>query len=811
MSDKSIDWGQVAPVFDELKEVVSSVDLSYANEAQTRFQVIDRMIREVLCWQYQQVKVEERASESKDSWIDYVLKSGDYTILVEAKRFGAAFPSPTSRHRLSLSGSVLGIGEIAEAISQAEGYAAQFDVQFIVVTNGAVWCLFHTHAREKRLDAIMLSPFSRRKQAEELFNLLAEVNVREGSLDYITEESPPLENRLIQEISLLDDRIDRNNIADFIAPALNKALYSDSLLQNAENLRRCFIPTEARTKFDRTLQMHLSDTKPKEILPARRIRTGRDRGPLEQIIQQDQPTHAPPVTLIIGPVGAGKSTYLAHFERVAAAQLLTSTKAHWVYIDYEKMGPSGNPRDFLYSELRTYLSTENQANSTDYKNAIRPAYEEDIAGLARGPLAPILNNEDKFNEKISEYIQKDYDKIEPYVDKIFFYLSSKYLTVVVLDNVDLYEDDELESAVFAEGLAFSKRVHCNVIVCIRDTTFVRHRTDSVFDAYELRKLWLDPPPFNRVLSTRLEYSQKILEGTRARIPTSGGAHIQVPDLGIFFEIVQKSILSGEPGHFINAVADVNIRKGLDLVTNFLTSGHIQADKALGIYISKENNRFRFPFHEVFKGSMLGQWRHFREDRAECINLFDARVGVRKMRLLRLQIIKYLMLRARNRDTLEVPIQELVSTLGPLGSSAETIIDIIYALQREGLIRQVSMITSPSDGSVSITRSGGYYINKLVYRMVYVEECAYDTAIDDEDTWNKLSEITYTIENEHSVAKRMLDRKKRLNIFTKYLQNLEAEIISVVPQLQEIAICEEIKNQAMNEMAEALRRSQQYYS
>ena len=555
VSDKSTDWGQVAPVFDELKEVVSSVDLSYANEAQTRFQVIDRMIREVLCWQHQQIKVEERASESKDSWVDYVLRSGDYTILVEAKRLGAAFPSPTSRHRLSLSGSVLGIGEIAEAISQAEGYAAQFDVQFIVVTNGAVWCLFHTHAREKRLDAIMLSPFSRLGQAEELFNLLAEVNVREGSLDHIAEEAPPLENRLIQEISRLDDRIDRNNIADFIVPALNKALYSDSLLKNAEDLRRCFVPTEARARFDRTLQMHLSDPKPEEVLPARRIRTGKDRGPLEQIIQQDQPTHAPPVTLIIGPVGAGKSTYLAHFERVAAAELLVSTKAHWVYVDYEKMGPSGVPRDFLYSELRAYLNTENQTNPTDYKNAIEPAYREDIAGLARGPLAPIFNNKDKFNEKLSEYIQKDYDSIEPYVDKIFLYLASKYLTVVVLDNVDLYEDDELEAAVFAEGLAFSKRVHCNVIVCIRDTTFVRHRTNSIFDAYELRKLWLDPPPFAQVLSARLEYSQKVLAKIQARIPTSGGLHLRVPDLGVFFEIVQKSILSGEPGHFINAVAD----------------------------------------------------------------------------------------------------------------------------------------------------------------------------------------------------------------------------------------------------------------
>ena len=557
--------------------------------------------------------------------------------------------------------------------------------------------------------------------------------------------------------------------------------------------------------------MHLADPKPKETLPARRIRTGRDHGRLEQMIQRDQPTYAPPVTLIIGPVGAGKSTYLTHFERVAAAELLISKKAHWVYVDYEKMGPSGTPRDFLYSELKAYINTEKHTNPTDYKNVIEPAYREEIEGLARGPLYPIVNNKDKFDEKVSEYIKKDYDNIEPYVDKIFSYLSSKYLTVIVLDNVDLYEDDELESAVFAEGLAFSKRVHCNVIVCIRDTTFVRHRTDSVFDAYELRKLWLDPPPFGRVLSARLEYSQKILEGSKASIFTSGGASLKVPDLGVFFEIVQKSILSGEPGHFINSIADVNIRKGLSLVTNFLTSGHIQADKALSIYISGGSRDFRFPFHEVFKGSMLGQWRHFKEDRAECINLFDARIGSRILRFLRLQILNYLMLRARKKDSLEVLIQELVDILGPLGASAETVINTIHVLRREGLIRRISTITDSSDGSVAITRSGGYYVSKLVYTMIYVEECMHDTAIDDEDTWNKLSEITYTIENENSVTHRMQTRQERLNIFTEYLQDLETEILSVAPQLQEIAICGKIRNKAMSEIAKALRRSQQRYS
>ena len=554
------------------------------------------------------------------------------------------------------------------------------------------------------------------------------------------------------------------------------------------------------------LKMHLADPKAENIRPARRLRTGRKHGPLEQLVEGTPPAYPPPVTLIIGPVGAGKSTYLAHFERVAAADLLREKQAHWIYVDYEKMGISGSPRDFLYQELMRYINADHPSNPTDFKAVIEPAYRDDIASLAKGPLAPIRNQEDKFNQKISEFIETDYNRVEPYVDKVFSYMASTNLAVVVLDNVDLYENDQLESAVFSEGLAFSKRVHCHVIVCIRDTTFVRHRTGSIFDAYELRKLWLDPPPFRRVLSARLEYSKKILENKRARIPTEGGANLDVPDLGLFFEVVQRSILDGEPGHFVDAVADTNIRKGLTLVTNFLTSGHIQADKALSLFLSGGDRRFHFPFHEVFKGGMLGQWRHFKEDRTDCVNLFDARVGARRLRLLRLHLLKYLMLKARRRDSLEVPLQELVDHWGVLGAAGDTVENLVLFLRRENLIRHVSVSPDRSQGTVAITRSGGYYVNRLCLRFVYVEECMHDTAIDEEITWNRLSEISYAVESENSVQKRMQLREERLELFTSYLVGLEQEVLSTAPFLSEVAMCHQIKEQAMKEVAVALRRS-----
>ena len=94
------DWGEVSEIFDEIKKAVVSKDLVTENEAQTRFDVIDRIIREVLQWHYGQIIVEEYSAGTKKGYIDYLLKSSDNKIVIEAKKIGAAFPSLSKRKKL---------------------------------------------------------------------------------------------------------------------------------------------------------------------------------------------------------------------------------------------------------------------------------------------------------------------------------------------------------------------------------------------------------------------------------------------------------------------------------------------------------------------------------------------------------------------------------------------------------------------------------------------------------------------------------------------------------------------------------------
>src|SRR4029453_10564776 len=430
--------------------------------------------------------------------------------------------------------------------------------------------------------------------------------------------------------------------------------------------------------------------------------------------------------------------------------------------------------------------------------------------LARGPLAPIFTQKPKFNERVSDHIRAEYEAVEPYVDKVLRYLTSKTLVILVLDNIDLYEDDELERSVFAEGLALSKRTLCNVFVSVRETTYVKHSTDATFDAYELRKLWLDAPPFKEVLSARLTYAKKVLEKKSARIPMFGSMTLQVDDLSTFFDIVQSSILKAEAGDFIEKIADSNIRKGLKLVNNFLTSGHVQADRALTFFLKGER-KYRFPFHEIFKGAVLGQWKHYKEGRAECINVFDARLGSKQLRLLRLHLLALFFSCARREDSIEVPVSHCVDVLSPIGSSESQIIQTLTVLLKNGLIRTTTAQALTATSTVVLNRSGGYYIHTLASTFSYVEATLVDTAIDAAEAWQDLSQLTIAIERARDMVKRMELRVTRIKRFLKYLTDLEADVLSNVSHREELTVIPRLTKGVQSDTNQALYNTRKYHS
>jgi hypothetical protein len=378
-----------------------------------------------------------------------------------------------------------------------------------------------------------------------------------------------------------------------------------------------------------------------------------------------------------------------------------------------------------------------------------------------------------------------------------------------LDNVDLYEDDKLETSVFSESVAISKKIGCNILVSIRDTTFVKHRNDSIFNAFELKKLWLDPPPFKDVLSKRLSYSRYILSNQKAKLELPNSTTLNIPDLGIFFDIVQSSILNPQNGKFLESLSDRNIRKGITLVRNFLTSGHIQADKGIKNYIQGDAS-FKFPYHELFKGTMLGQWKHFKEERSEAVNIYDARFSSRNLLLTRLFLLKFLHFKALDEKTVEVNCVELIERFSSLGASENAIIQSLTELNTAGLVNCKDSSKITRDSIVYLTASGGYYVMFLSKRFVYLEAVLHDIAIFDSAVWANLVELSQQIEQEHDIPRRLKLRIERINIFIEYLMEIEKDNLSRLDNLDFLRHFHNVKETVDSQMKKGLESAKKRY-
>ncbi len=626
-----------------------------------------------------------------------------------------------------------------------------------MVTNGNCWCFYPMGEIDKnKIYANLLFPFESNEDANELFNLFEVHNVENDSLKAINIESDIILNNKL------------NNIADHIMSAIDHAILSEALLEDDEVLKNCYVSSDSRTKFDSTIQMHLSQYRPSFILPATKIRRDKSHDELSKGIKISQPNVTSPVTLLIGSVGSGKSTYLKHFELVKYKEQLKKQEAHWIYIDFEKLGKDGNPRKFIYDCLNQYLLEDNVDNPTDYESVVKPAYEKEIAALSKGPYALLYKNKEKFEEKIIEIIDKDFKEVEPYVEKIFKYISSIKLCVIVIDNVDLYEDEDLETKVFSEAISITKKIKSNTIVSIRDTTFIKHKNNSIFNAYELKKFWINPPLFREILSKRLNYAKHMLKDKEADIELNNGAILKVDDLSLFFSIIQKSVLNENNSKLIEYLSDRNPRKGITLIQNFLTSGHIQADKAISNYINGEAN-FIFPFHEVFKGSILGQWKYYKETRAEAFNIFDSSLGSNRNQLLRLYILKLLYNRAKI-GLQDVNIKEIIDTISKIGVSEDIITNVINSLKENNLIHSNDIHTTMPN--YHITLCGGYYVTNLSSLIVYSETVLYDTNIFDTNIFESLCNLTNEIENHRDQVEKMKLRQARMDLFMTYLTEVE---------------------------------------
>jgi GTPase SAR1 family protein len=483
----------------------------------------------------------------------------------------------------------------------------------------------------------------------------------------------------------------------------------------------------------------------------------------------------PLAILVLGSVGAGKTTFLEYTRKVTAAYFFEKKSGaiypHWIHIDFRGFVSGDSPKNFIYAGIFDYIKADDFF--LEYKRAIEPAYKADIEALKRGPMYLVAQDLEKFNQRITELITHDYQQVGPYVEKLISYAAKKVPVFLVVDNIDQIETAELESKLFADVLAIGQLLKINIVISMRDSTYARYRSVPVFDAYDFDPIQIDTPKISSVLSKRFQLAKFLAAGVKGEFTAENGAHVKVEDASTFIDLVQSSVLGTEVGRTIEILATDDVRLALRMTRQFLETGYTNPGRALEFFRNDRN--YVLPKHEAFRAILHAGAPVYKEELSAVANPFDARTGKTESQLLRLFVLNGLVNLAKMPNFRFVEVQSIIEQLRKIGFGDVVVKKVIGDLCHWRFAFSASHSEVTEFSSLIPSRLGGYVVKELLFSFVFIEAVLMDTFIPNEAIWNELRDATMDIEKERQTIRKIDLRSKRARSFFTLMSGLFDEL------------------------------------
>lgn len=775
---ESVDFNR-EKLISELLWKHENLALQDANEAETRLKLIDEIIFNVLGWLKEDVTVEERVSEdNRTTYTDYIIRTANTAIIVEAKRIGATFHEIPDKNRTLLSGKIMK-GSTGEAIIQARDYCRSKSIEFAVVTNGHQWIIFpgtRTDQVEfKKSTAIIFGSLSDALSTDlEYFNsLLSRDGVINGYLskELLGRNDNQIEERRLKTLSENPRNKHVNPLYPHIESAIVTALTDTIVGDDPILLQKCYVQTADRTKFDRRIHMHLSKREPLfDSQPVRPLSKRQHADYLKNSIEAAENAARSLAILVMGPVGAGKTTFINYTKRISNSKFFEphtrNPYPHWIEMDFRTFSERESSIDFIYTNIFDYLISDPYFK--DYKRSIEPAYKTDIESLTSGPGFLLAGNPEALTQEIYKIIHEDYKSVNKYVDKLIKHAGKLKPIFLVIDNVDQFSDEK-QSEIFSDSIALASRLNINLVMAMRETTYVNHRHQAIFDAFDFDPIQIESPDIKAVLSRRLYLAKELLKDKQGSFTTPGGILFNVEDLSIFIDILQNSILETEVGTRIEVLSNGDIRLALRMTREFIERGYTDPAKAITSF--SQNKNYVLPKHEAFRSILLGNQAVYSEQYSVIGNPFDSRLYNTNAQLLRIYVLAALVRFSSEAGFQYIEGVEVKSIFNKLGFSDEAALHVLTDLCKLRFIDSASHLSPSLQCNYFPTRLGGYFIKSLISDLTFIENVMLDTFIASTETWEQLKGLSKAIRNERKRVQKIKLRTQKALVFYEHMMEL----------------------------------------
>lgn len=764
-----------------VEELASSILTKDLNEANTRHQIIDPLLHDVLGWPRARLLCEEYI---KPGYADYVLTRADGKpiVLIEAKREGQYFDLPNSLLGKGPSayirvGTLLTDGNISSAIHQVRDYCLTIGCDFAAITNGYQWIFFKTFQtgsdwRELRAYVIGAFEFFSKRFIDAHNNLSYEAIVEKASLQRLLLDGSVANRELFypkDKISVYDATVDANGHASSLRPIADK--YFGAIdVSDAEFMDSCYVSDREYDLAFANASRRIEDavTPFLEQFNVRDFRDVEHGGAFGNRIAKNLVGARPAdVIVLFGGKGVGKSTFLK--------RLLFHKPPHVI----EKNGV------VAMIDLLDTPPDRDQIQRAIWEGIIRSLDLDAVMAGPRDGLCTLCDdrfsqakNQDLFgldpaseayNVRLNALVSSWKGEHSYITQKLASRVRSRHKAIIVnIDNTDQY-DEPLQELCFSIARSIAATFPCVVIISMREERFYSSSIRGVLDAYHNSGFHITPPHPRDVFLKRIEYVLKLLRGVGAGADEALSTKTDKETIEAFFRII-KTNFSDKSSHLANfliACSHGNIRLALELFRGFVVSGYTNVREMTA------GSSWTLQIHQVIKPFMIPSRFFYSESLSRIPNIFRIRSISHGSHFTTLRILSGLRAGFDNRNPPFVSVAKLSMPFIEIFGMKEDFELNMDVLLKHNLIESNNRLDVFDDAvdSVRITSYGAFVLNGLSRDFTYLELTAEDCAIADLATSNELYELSndeYRFFISFKAMERVQVRLKRAEVFLDYL-------------------------------------------
>lgn len=746
------------------------------NEADTRYRIINRLISNVLGWPAQHVHAEEK---SEDGFMDYRVGAPGAQFVLEAKRTGVDFalPHASGAELRPLAALVTGKNgkPLRDALKQASRYAQDNGIPIAVVFNGHQLLIFlaNRHDGIPPLEGTALvfqSPGAFVADFVKLWNALTPSGLESRALfSTLQLASPvppdPLSHRLIDYPGIQR----RNQLQTGLQ------ILSDLFLGNLDDLedirgeflRDCYASSGALSQYaEVSKQILTSRYELLNDLGSASVESAQDKRGLNKEFTHDvlQAALSSRPIILLGDVGAGKSTFIERLIHVDAKEVLGESVS--IYVDFGAASTLASLQTHVIHACEEQLLSKYETDirsMTFAENALRAElkrFDNSPAGALRD-IDPA-----EYAKARVQYLLAQMDDMSTYLPKALEWMKRSWRRqiVIFLDNVDQRSTDD-QNQVFLISNELAAVWPATVFVTLRPETFYTSEREGAISGYHPRVFTISPPRAEVMLERRVKFALTQLRSSGRMDSFPSGISVDSDSLETFLEILQHNFGRNEPLiRLVDNLAGGNMRTALKFTTDFMGSGHINTAKM----IERQNQAgtYNIPVHEFIRSIMYGDTRFYDPNSSPVANLFRL-TGINGTEHFLVPLLLAFVQRTGDSDTQYgyVAAGAIYRSMQELGFEAAEISLALSFCARFNLLDSTRRYGRMDEAEVfRATTVGAYSYKSLIFGFVYFDAIATDIQILD-------PEVRGRVNDTHSVR----DRLDRVESLIDYLDSQWAKV------------------------------------